>query len=277
MKKLILAVLVLCLLAANANATLYDIDKDPDHTLYGNLSQNDPAFKNVCPCWNVACGPVAVTNSYRYLERKYPNIYDNSLTGNPTNLPQTAANLATLMNTCGFGTTYWDDLIWYKMKYIEARVPGKTIYQAQHMPAWNWQIWDDPAAAKPEWVVPIIPKWQFIWNELVACEDVEILINWVADGNDYGHYLTVKSFHWNDTHNFGVIDFDEDGWFDYIDPGTGKRGQSKLWQSSDGGILETDYNAFNPNITMVVSESIPEPATLLLFGIGGLLIGRRRK
>jgi hypothetical protein len=269
MKKLILSAVVLCLLAVNANATLYDIDKDPDNSLYGNLNQNTlPA-----PLGPVACGPVAVTNSYRYLENKYPGVYGNNLTNN--NLAQTATNLATLMNTIAFGGTFWDDLIWYKRQYIENRVPNKTVYQAQYNPAWNWGIWNDPLGLipKPGWVMPILPKWQFIWNELVDCEDLEILLSW----GDGGHYLTVKSFHWNDANNDSIIQRAEGATFDYIDPWTGGVGVSGLWQSYYGSILETDYNQYNPNITMVVSESIPEPATLLLFGLGGLLLRKRKK
>jgi hypothetical protein len=271
MKKLILCVSILCLLAVNANATLYDIDKDPDHVLYGNLAQNNAAFVALCPVAAVACGPVAVTNSYRYLENKYPSVYGNNLTGG--NLPQTATNLATLMGTAAPGGTFWDDLIWYKRQYIEARVPGQTVYQAQYNPAWNWRIWNNPAIPKPGWVMPILPKWQFIWNELVDCEDLEILLSW----SDGGHYLTVKSFHWNDANNDSIIQRAEGATFDYIDPCNGGVRVSALWQNTYGGILETDYNAYGPTITMAVSESIPEPATLLLLGLGGLLLRKRKK
>ena len=75
MKKLLLCLSILCLLAANANATLYSIDKDPGHVLYGNLNQNTiPA-----PLGPVACGPTAAVNSFVYLERKYPSVYNRSL------------------------------------------------------------------------------------------------------------------------------------------------------------------------------------------------------
>ena len=75
-----------------------------------------------------------------------------------------------------------------------------------------------------------------------------------------------------------VIDFEENATFDYIDPCNGLPGVSKLWQNTYGGILETDYNAYGPTITMAVSESIPEPVTLGLLLLGGLaLLSRRRK
>ncbi len=273
MRKLILSIFILCLLAANANATLYDIDKDLGHVLYGKLAQNDPALIALvgAPVAGVACGPVAVTNSYRYLENQYPGVYGNNLTGG--NLAQTAATLCGLMGTVPPGGTFWDDLIWYKMNDIESKVPGKTVYEAQRNPAWNWAIWDVPNAVEPSWVTPILPTWQFIWNELSDCEDLEILLSW-ADG---GHYLTVKSFLWNDANNDFIIQQAEGATFDYIDPCNGAVAVSGLWQTAYGGILETDYNMYGPTITMAVSESIPEPYTLGLLLIGGLALLRRRR
>jgi hypothetical protein len=276
MKTPLVFLLIVSLLAVYADAAIeYFIDKDPQHVLYGNLSQNDPALVQLLgqPLAAVACGPVAVTNSYRYLENKYGWVYDNSLTGG--NLAQTAATLAGLMGTAPPGGTFWDDLIWYKYSYIENLVPGKTVYKAQYDPAWQWGIWNDPGGQilQPAWVMPGLPTWQFLWQELSHCEDVEILLNW----SDGGHFLTVSSFNWIDMNEDGIIDFNENATFDYIDPCTGQKGVSNFWQNGFDGILETNYNDWAPTITMAVSESIPEPATLLLLGFGGvsLLIRKR--
>lgn len=99
MTKSIGGVLAVCLLAANAHATLYEIDKDPGHVLYGNLWQNSPAMQAAlgAPLAAAYCGPVAVTNSFRYLENKYPSVYGNGLTGG--NLVGTAVGLGGLMGT----------------------------------------------------------------------------------------------------------------------------------------------------------------------------------
>lgn len=274
MRKLVFILFIASLLCTSVDAVLtFDIDNDPQHILYGNLSQNNQNLINLVGAGvaGVACGPVAVTNSYRYLENKYPGVYGNNLTGG--NLPQTAANLCGLMGTAPPGGTFWDDLIWYKMKYIEARVANKTVYQAMRNPQWNWGIWNDPAAQEPAWVTPILPTWQFIWQELSDYEDLEILLSW----SDGGHFLTVSSFHWDDVDEDGIVDFEENATFDYIDPCTGAKGISNLWQNAFGGILETNYNVNGPTITMAVSESpVPEPATIVLLAIGGFVLCRRK-
>ena len=273
MRKLILILLLICLLAVSANAASYDIDNDPGHILYGNLDQNGSAMVAQVgqTLANYYCGPAAVTNSFRYLENKYPTIYGNNLTGG--NLVETAMGLGDLMGTDSTNGTYWDDLIWYKMINLESKVPGMTNYQAQHVPSWNWSIWDDPTAAKPSWVEPILPTWQFLWQGLVDFEDVELLMNWSGGG----HFVTAKSFHWNDADNDNIIDIAENATFDYINPWTGAAGASSIWQDSLGSVLKTDYTT-NTFITMIVSESpVPEPATIMLIGLGALALLRRRK
>ena len=120
--------MLISLSAVSADAASYNIDNDPGHVLYGNLDQNGSAMVTALgsSLANQYCGPVAVTNSFRYLENKYPEIYGNNLTGG--NLVNTAIGLGNLMGTDTTNGTYWDDLIWYKMINLEMQFMWFTIY-----------------------------------------------------------------------------------------------------------------------------------------------------
>jgi len=285
MKKLIIlcvAAIVLCLFTVNAKAVfIYDIDKDPGFVLYGNLWQNSPAMQAALgtPLAAMYCGPVAVTNSFRYLERMYPNVYGlNGLTGG--NLVGTAVALGNLMGTNVVNGTWADNLIWGKRQYIENRLPGRTIYEAQYWPTWGWTV---PGVAQPAWVRSVVPTWNWLWDQLVACEDVEILLTYKSEGG--GHFVTVKSFHWNDLNEDGFIDATEGATIDFVDPLTGAVAVASI---NDEGInaglpcMQVNYlQGFqqvpvNAWITMAVKESIPEPATIILLCLGGMMLRRKK-
>lgn len=283
MSRFKLAIAVLCAGALVACVTAgwaqepptYDIQKDT--ALYGNLNQNH------IPIWGgVACGPTAAVNSFVYLQNAYPGFYDSYLigdadgNGNPNTYQDLIAVAQTLggaayMNTIANNTTWHDDFIWGKQAYIENQVAGVTIYAAQDIWAWTNH-------AIPAWVSPVYPTWDFIYNELVACEDVEILLTWT----DGGHYLTLTSFSWTDLDLDGIIDFNEAASIDYIDPWTGAWGQTNIWHAmvGDQWKIETGYNTYAPWISMAVSESpVPEPSALLVLGSGfaGIIgLARRR-
>jgi hypothetical protein len=288
---ILLVVGLLAFLASPAAALVYSIDKDPNHLLYGDLPQNripPPALGAV------ACGPTAAVNSFVYLQRKYGGVYDTLL------VPDQAADLdlngvsdfyddeiavaQTLadplhMNTKAPGGT-WDDMfIFGKMKYIEEVAPNRTIYAAQMSGTWahiGRPADEIPPIGKPIWVQDnTVPKWEFLWTNLVSCEDVEVLLNY----GDWGHFLTLKSFEWNDIDNDLVMDFEEGGQIDYIDPCTGGVGWSHIWQTARNAQLFVDYNDYDyAELVMAVKESVPEPSTivLLLFG-AACLLGRRRR
>jgi len=274
LSRLIFVVTVLAFVGS-AHAEVYDVEKCLPQ--YGTLDQDDiPGFGGV------ACGPTAAVNSFVYLQNRYPSVYDNSL------VPAQGADLdgdldvdfyddmiavaqtlggAAYMNTIANNTTFHDDFIWGKEQYIEAMVPGMTVYEAQDQWVWN----NHPM---PAYVTQTFPLWEFLYYELVDCEDVEVLISW-ADG---GHFITLTSFHWNDIDGDLIVDFGEGAWIDFIDPCTGAYNTAGIWQNDLGMILETDYTS-GATLTMAVSESpIPEPATMGLLALGGLglLIRRRR-
>ena len=265
----VLAVGAALILAMSGPAESCDADRviQKELSLYGDLNQHE-----ILGWGNVACGPTAAVNSFVYLQNKYPGVYDDKLVpagaGAMLGVAQTLGGPG-YMNTIANDTTYHDDFIWGKMTYIEQKVPGVTVYEAQDQ--WSWTN-----HAQPAWVQSGLPKWEFIYNELVACEDVEILISW----SEGAHYVTLSSFHWNDVDNDLTIEEGEKAWIDFIDPWTGAYGTASIWQDAYGGSIETDYEA-GSYISMAVSESpIPEPLTLLAVGsaLAGLAgyIRRRR-
>ncbi|MDI6828599.1 MAG: PEP-CTERM sorting domain-containing protein [Armatimonadota bacterium] len=267
-----LGVIFCCLLIATcfsvANAQVppsYDVQKETQ--LYGNLKQGD------IPGWgNVACGPTAAINSFVYLQNKYPEVYHSRLIGDADgdgdmndyqDLIAVADLLGTpaYMNTIANNTTWHDDFIWGKWAFIEER-GDSTIYTAQDF--WNW---NNPARPKPAWVSAGYPTWDFLYNELASCQDVEILLTW----EDGGHYLTLTSFHWTDSDFDAIIDPEESATIDYIDPCTGCWGQTSIWHTfaQAGWRLDTGFNSYEPWISMAVKESpVPEPASLLVLGSG---------
>jgi hypothetical protein len=143
---------------------------------------------------------------------------------------------------------------------------------------WDWQDVLNPRVTppgpKPNWVSDnTIPTWQFLYNELKDGEDIEILI---TDGN-WGHYLTVTGFSWNDADGDKTVDANEGATIFYIDP-AGNATNSPISQQVLGGQLFVSYPNFNnASLVMAVSESVPEPATLSLLALGGLAMIRRRR
>ena len=239
-------------------ATTWTVEKD--RTLYGDLNQN-----LIPGIGSMACGPTAAVNSFVYLENQYSDIYGHNLIPDSngdgiyhdTNDLITVAQIlagSNYMNMDMTNGTFADNFIYGKYAYIEDNAPGTTTYQAQ-----NFWDWSRPPVDQPDWVDQTTPTWEFLYNELAACEDVEILIN-----GDFNHYLTLTSLSWDDVTNIGTID--------YIDPLTGAWGESNilLGPSAIGNSsLITDYRSGNSYISMAVKESpVPEPSTILLMGIG---------
>ncbi|MDP6542675.1 MAG: PEP-CTERM sorting domain-containing protein [Phycisphaerae bacterium] len=278
-----------------------DIQKDQG--LYGNLDQDDTNPPNG---GQYMCGPTAAVNSFMYLENMYPGTFapnslvpeldrgdlvNNDLDGSGTVDEYDdmiavagilAGNMSTIPNGGGGTAGTWDDMFIYgKQLYLESVLPGVTIYGAQMKGIWGGPripprgAVDTPPIAKPPWVQDgLSPTWQFLYDELVACEDVEILI--VDDS--WGHFLTVTGFVWNDGNNDGVVDPAEGAVIHYIDPVTGLPGVSPIRQNGLGLPLLVNYGGFqNAELIMTVKESAPEPATMSFLALGGLALLRRRR
>lgn len=71
------------------------------------------------------------------------------------------------------------------------------------------------------------------------------------------------------------MDYNEGAMIDFINPWTGAIGYSHIWNST-GGWIESDYTS-GAWISMVVSESVPEPACAGLVLLGGLLFLQSRR
>jgi len=285
-----LAVMVLAV--PQVQGTVYSIDKDPNHQLYGNLNQN-----HIPNGGQYMCGPTAAVNSFMYLQRQYPNYFNSSLIGDADGdgtpdtyqdmitVAQTVAGanfMNTQVNLPGQGSTgTWDDMFIYgKYTYMQSVLPAnrQAVYAAQLSAKWGWRNDGTPPIPKPAWVQDqTTPTWNFLWNQLTSCEDVEILITWSDEGGDQGHYLTVKSFNWNDANNNGVIEFAEGATIDYIDPATGAVGVSPIWQVAPNNPLDVGYGNNQTQVIMIMSESVPEPTTVSLLVLGGLMLARRRR
>jgi hypothetical protein len=280
MLALVAMLLGLLMVPPQVSAALWEIIKDPDHVLYGNLDQTTL----VDPLKSMGCAPVAVMNSFTYLQNKYPVVYDNSLT--PNGAPNDVYVLAApnYMNTTLANGTWYRDMIWGKYLYVENFVPNKTIYAAQTVPQGIYDPVNNPGGwtierPQPAWVTEQNsgPSMQFLYNELVKCEDVEIGI---VRQSEIGHALTLTSFHFNDVDGDWVFDPGDSGQIDFIDP----IGGAQKWCSfiiGNGGLIYTDYDVpgtFNDYIGLAVTESpVPLPPSMLLLGSGLLgLAGWRR-
>jgi hypothetical protein len=283
---------------SNPVGPIYDIQKDQQ--LYGNLDQNDIPVNG-----QYMCGPTSAVNSFIYLQNKYPETFGTSLVPPGASAGQDLNNdgisgdayddmiaiaeilgnqshMNTMTGSVAGSTGTFDDMFIYgKEKYIESVLPGITIYGAEMKSAWAWlgspprpadQI---PPINKPSWVTDnILPTWQFLFNELSACEDVEILI---VD-SDWGHFLTATGLTWNDANGDSVIDPGEGAIIYYIDPATGLASSSPIFQNGPNQQLFVGYGIYeNAQLVMTVKESAPEPATITFLALGGLALLRRKR
>jgi hypothetical protein len=238
-------------------AASWNVSKDS--SLYGNVNQLD-----VSPVWgSYACGPTSAVNSFVYLERKYGYVYDRKLVPDTDNGGDydvsEMISVATILGGDGYMHTITDI-----GTYAEA--PGVTLYNAQS--SWGWTHAPVP---QPDWYqTNTNPTKNFLYNELLKCADVEIDLQGGAN-----HYLTVYSFNWTDTGN-GTIDNGECT-IGYINPWGGVSGSCDLWEETvDGKIRMTTNYAGGSWIGAAFSE-VPEPTTLLLLGLGSLMLLRRRR
>jgi len=244
----------------------WDVQKDAG--LFGNLDQGkipgNAAFSH--------CGPAAAVNSFVYLQNAYGGIYDNRLvppqstdhdSDGDVDFYDHMIDVGLILGSGSFmnskpvplGTSH-EDFIWGKRKYLEAKVPGVTKYHAQDF--WSWT-----SHTPPGWVEPIAPMWEFLYYELVDCNDVEVLITWPDDWEEgSGHYVTLTGFHWTDGNNDGIIDIWELASIDFIDSLGGVPGSANIWHGPNSELMTNYQGIQGAWIGMAVSEG-PGPAVAL--------------
>jgi hypothetical protein len=259
--------------ARAADPPTYSVDLGDEN--FGKLKQTDVNGCKDDAGGLVACGPTAAANSFFFLQKTNPELYGTGLVGQGTydDLKAVANTLATPLYMdcalCNGGTDIYK-FIDGKKAFIEAHAPGRTTYK-------NRTVFADDTYADP--------TWQFLFNELMDEEDVELLLSY-HDGTDYkndqdkfygGHFVTVTGMNWTDADMDSIIDAAENAMFSFIDPGTGTERTFSLFHSTFG--LDTNYGAngtiIGASISAIVSESpIPEPETIALLVVGLLGLAR---
>lgn len=247
-------------------STVYNIDLDPGHTLYGTLDQANVV---VPPGGSGAtsCAPTATMNSFTYLQNAFPAVYgtNDELMGVNTSWLDAAIDLGTnYMNTSSDTGTSDENWINGKYNYLETYAPGKTIYAG----------YDAFTTGGQPWVNQAIPPIMFIVQQLQMGAAIEIGIS--PPDNGFGHVMTVSSIHWTDTDMDGVLDAGENATLDGIDPGGGAVFNYMLKIVANGGntYLGFDggpYNNYRIDAAMA-GKAVPEPSTILLFSIGCLAL-----
>lgn len=255
-------------------------------TQFGNASQTyvcgDPAF-------DYACGPTAVANAFAYLENtrsgegslipalnKPDDLNNDGLINRIDDIVQTANNLCVqFMDTLVDLGTSWFKLITGAQNFLNTR-PVRYTMNAQGY--WQWPAsWAGsvPYEVKPPFVSDQTkPSWQFLLDELMGGNGVELLFQKLDANHGANHYVTLTGLYFLDKNLNDVIDIqtlanpniDSDiAYITYIDPITGAAGTSDLWMTN--GFLVTDYSG-GSWIGAAIAEGIPEPGTLTLLALG---------
>jgi len=254
-------------LTSQAQPVIYNIDLSG--LGYGNISQNTPGIINGAN----ACVPTATVNSFFFLQNYYGI---NSL--GPGNGLLTQENATNAVNELGADMGLTNNIGNNGVSDI-GFIAGKLQYLNNHGLSNTVSLEYEAVDVGQR----ITPTWQFIYNQLMATQDVEVVFGWYG-GSD-GHCVTVTSFDFTDNTGRGIIDAGDPATLDFTDPWDGQHYVGTL--TMNGGSLELSYvggaagtGAWGLIDAAVAESPIPEPSTLGLLVIGGLagfrLLRRKR-
>lgn len=235
---------------------------------YSNPFNDYGTVQNQTICGHGICGAAQAINSFLFLKNYYPAIYGgtNIDVGNRNNATDASVDFAvngwTLNNinyTGYYGRTGTNeqDYLDTKMDWLNGFAPQKSKFDA---------MWAGRTVAGRNGA----PTWQFLVNEIMHHEDIEMFI---YDDSGAGHVISLTGIRYDDTmtcevENNCTINFQDPNF-----PNTNYLVDVML----TGGVLSfidpSTFSGKTVTITAAFSESpIPLPSTVLLLCAGLFLL-----
>jgi len=232
------------------------------------------------------CGATAITNSLQYLQSNNPNLslIDGTLTQTRNDILNledgiTAGNPPT--GNPSSNATVWNS----KVQYGNEFAPGVMTFAAQitSADAGGYSGWVDSGDIQNS-----KPTDTFLQQQLAAGEDVELLFEGTTTdpsddsaSNNLSGGASTKTF----SHCITLTGLNsETGAMTYIDPNNPTQFLTATVTTNGGGYLSFDWNNQGANdpvngveIFGAFAESVPEPASLGLVGLGSLVLLMRRR
>ena len=164
-----------------------------------------------------------------------------------------------------------------KLSYIFDFAPDTSVFSGmQRIDTITGMDLDTTGWFMGDKIIKANPTFAYFLNELRKGEDVEF--GWRGGGFD--HEMTLTSIHLTDANNNGTLDAGETASIDYIDPADPSRTMTGTNLTIDrDGFLTFKYSdaLLTVQIYSAYSESpVPEPATVTLLVLGGLLLAAYR-